>query len=134
MTWRISVGDYMGTAVFHLQGDLDSTVGVLQAEMTRTVKDGSILLDLTGVDRVGASGLRELLGVIRNIHAEGGRVAIASARPKVIQELRAAGFDRLVYLAESPLEGMGWLSVGSEVGVPPIEDGFEASQPVAGQP
>ncbi|HUZ43361.1 MAG TPA: STAS domain-containing protein [Acidimicrobiales bacterium] len=132
MTWRLSAGDYMGTAVYHLQGDLDSTVGALQAELTSSANDGSVLLDLTGVDSVDSSGLTELLGVIRSIHDQGGRIAIASVRPGVTQDLRTAGFDRLVYLAESPLEGMGWLSIGSEVGSPPVEDRLEAGHPVTG--
>ncbi|MHB1445695.1 MAG: STAS domain-containing protein [Acidimicrobiales bacterium] len=115
----MSTGDYMGTAVYHLQGDLDSTIGDLRAELTRTVDAGSVLLDLTGVDSLDSSALSELLGVIRAIHDEGGRIAIASVRPKVMQDLRTAGFDRLVHLADSPLEGVGWLSQESEGGAGP---------------
>ncbi|MHB1911035.1 MAG: STAS domain-containing protein [Acidimicrobiales bacterium] len=140
----MDTGAYMGIAVYHLQGDLDSTVGDLRAELTRTANDGSVLLDLTGVDGFDPPGLSELLGVIRSIHDEGGRIAVASVRPKVMQDLRTAGFDRLVYLADSPLEGMGWLSqeseggagpdpsTWSEVGLPPVEDGLEAGHPVTG--
>jgi len=114
MTWRMSAGDYMGTAVYHLQGDLDANAGGLRAELAYAVSGGSVLLDLTGVDTVDASGLSELLRVIRSIHDEGGRVAIATVRPETTQSLRTAGFDRLVYLADTPLEAIGWLNQNQE--------------------
>jgi len=114
MTWRMSAGDYMGTAVYHLQGDLDANAGALRAELAYAVSGGSVLLDLTGVDTIDASGLSELLRVIRAIHDEGGRLAIATVRPETTQALRTAGFDRLVYLADTPLEAIGWLNQGDE--------------------
>jgi len=113
MTWRMSPGDYMGTAVYHLQGDLDANVVGLRAELVQ-VDGGSVLLDLTGVDNLDSSGMSGLLGVVRSIHDEGARIAIASVRPHLIQTLREAGFDRLVYLADSPLEAIGWLSQDQE--------------------
>jgi anti-anti-sigma regulatory factor len=57
-----------------------------------------------------SNGLSELLGAIRATHEEGGSIAIASIRPEMIQALRTAGLDRLVYLAGSPLEAVGWLN------------------------
>lgn len=106
---RLTVARYSGTAVLHIQGELDAdTTQALRAELTEAAEEATVLLDLTGVEAIDSIGLGGLLGAIRAIHEHGGRVA-AVAGPTAAGVLRAAGVDRLVFMAETPLAGLGWL-------------------------
>ena len=108
-TARVTVDRCSGTAVYHLQGELDATTAaVLRADLAEAAEEATVLLDLTGVGAVDSVGLGTLLGAIRNIHEHGGRVA-AVGRPEATRALGAAGVDRIVFLAESPVAGLGWL-------------------------
>jgi hypothetical protein len=53
-------------------------------------------------------GLGALLGAVHAVHQQGGLVAIA-AHAGVVEALRAAGVDRLVFLADSLARAQGWL-------------------------
>ena len=120
---RVTVARYSGTAVLHIQGELDAvTAPALRADLADAAGEATVLLDLTGVGLIDSAGLGALLGVIRGIHEHGGRVA-AVAGPATARALRSAGVDRLVFLADSPVTGLGWLhSPGDtelEMGVAP---------------
>jgi anti-anti-sigma factor len=106
---RVAVGRYSGTAVLHIQGDLDArTAPAWRAELADAAGEVTVLFDLTGVRVIDSVGLGALLGAIRTIHEHGGRVA-AVAGPAATALLRDAGVDRLVFLADSPVAGLGWL-------------------------
>jgi anti-sigma B factor antagonist len=106
---RVSMARYSDTVVFHIQGELDATtVPVLRAGLADAAEDATVLLDLTGVGVVDSVGLGALLGAIRHIHEHGGRVA-AVGGPAATMALRAAGADRIVFVADSPEAGLGWL-------------------------
>jgi anti-anti-sigma factor len=127
VTWRVSAGAYLGTVVYHLQGDLDETAIELHKELTTPADEGRFLFDLTGIQSVDSSGLAGLLQSIRSIHDHDGRIALAAGRPEVIEVLRAGGLDRLVYLAETPLEAFGWLSLDGDRLEPPVPLGSSAA-------
>lgn len=107
---RLTAALYSGTAVVHIQGELDATTAsTLRAELTEAGGEApTVLLDLTGVGVIDSVGLGALLGAIRGIHERGGRVA-AVGGPAATTALRAAGVDRLVFLADSPVAGLEWL-------------------------
>lgn len=106
---RVTVARYSGTAVVHIQGELEAaTAPALRAELAEAVGEPTVLLDLTGVEAIDSVGLGSLLGTIRRIHEHGGRVAVFGG-PVATRVLRAAGVDRLVFLADSPAAGLGWL-------------------------
>ncbi|HZU72249.1 MAG TPA: STAS domain-containing protein [Acidimicrobiales bacterium] len=106
---RVTVASYLGTAVLHIQGELDATTArTVCGGLTDAAGEATVLLDLTGVGVIDSVGLGALLSAIRGIHAQGGRVA-AVGGPAATTALRAAGIDRLVFLADTPLAGLGWL-------------------------
>ena len=106
---RVTVGRYSGTAVLHIQGELDArTAPAWRAELADAAGEATVLFDLTGVRVIDSVGLGALLGAIRAIHEHGGRVA-AVGGPAATAVLRDAGVDRLVFLADSPVAGLGWL-------------------------
>lgn len=119
--FRVTAASYSGVTVFHLQGELDAvTAAELRLELAGGVGRPTVLLDMTGVDFIDSIGLGALLGAIRRIHEGNGAVAIAGPGPGVHQVLRAAGVDRLAFLASSPIEASEWLRrvEGATVGVP----------------
>ena len=106
---RFSVTRYSGAAVFHVLGELDTaTASELRAELAGAAGEAAVLLDLTGVRLIDSVGLGTLLGAIRAVHEQGGRVA-AVGGPEATMALRAAGVDRILFLADSPGAGLRWL-------------------------
>ena len=122
---RVSAARYSGTAVFHIQGELDAvTAPAWRAELADAAGEATVLLDLAGVGLIDSVGLGTLLGIIRRIHEHGGRVAVVAA-PAAAIALRSAGADRLVFLTDSPVAGLGWLhspdEIELEIGVAPTD-------------
>lgn len=120
---RVNAGTYSGTAVFHLQGDLvAATAGELRRELAGAVGETAVLLDMTGVAFVDPVGLGVIMGVVRGVREQGGRVAIAGAdtRRGVARALRTAEADCLVRTADSPDRALEWLTspVPSELDPP----------------
>ena len=110
---RVSAGTHAGTTVLHLQGDLvAATAGGLRRELAQAVGETAVLLDMTGVAFVDAVGLGVIMGVVRRIREQGGRVAIAGADPRrgVGRALETAGADRLVRTTDSPSRALEWLT------------------------
>jgi len=109
----VATSTFSGTAVFHLQGELDSASAEgLRVELNASVGESMVLFDLTGVVSIDSVGIGVLLGAIRGIHEGGGVVAIggADSRGGITAALRTAGVDRLVFLSDSPAGAMQWLS------------------------
>ena len=80
-------------------------------------------LDLTGVGAIDSVGLGALVGAVRRIHEHGGRVA-AVGGPAATRALRAAGVDRILFLADSAVAGLGWLNRTdrpAEMGIAPTD-------------
>lgn len=107
---RVRVSTYPGVAVVHIQGDIDAVgCSALRSDLAEVLGEPNVLLDLTGVGVIDAEGVDALLGTILSIRDQHGRVALAGAVPAVEAAVRAAAVDRLVFLTETPLAGLGWL-------------------------
>jgi anti-anti-sigma regulatory factor len=109
--YRVTTRSYGGVAVVGVKGALDVTSSRhLAAGLGTGPGNDSVLFDLTKVSAVEPVGIAVLLGVIWKVHEEGGGVAVASSQARIRESLRGYGIDRLVYLADSPVLGLGWLS------------------------
>lgn len=114
----VTAGSFAGTAVFHLQGDLDrGSAAGLRIKLQAAVGESMVLFDLTGVVFIDSIGVGVLLGAIRSIHEHGGVVAIGGvdSRRGIAGTLRTAGVERLVFLSDSPAGAMQWLRQGGRV-------------------
>jgi anti-sigma B factor antagonist len=110
IAFEVAAGPQGDVTAFHLRGALDAVAAAqLRLELADGVGRSAVLLDVTGVDFVDSIGLGALLGAIRRIHEGGGAVAIAGPRPGVDDVLRAAGVDRLAFMAASSTEAGEWL-------------------------
>ena len=108
---RVTTRNYDGVAVLHIKGALNVTSSRgFAAELAGGLDNDSVLFDLTDVRAIDPVGIGALVGVIWRVHEQGGGVAVTSSRPPIVQALRDFGVDRLVYLADSPVSGLGWLS------------------------
>jgi len=72
----------------------------------------AVLLDMTGVAFLGQVGLGVIMGVVRRVREQGGRVASAGAdsRRGVARALRTAGADRLIGTTDTPDRALEWLT------------------------
>lgn len=138
---RVSTGTCAGTAVLHLQGDLvAATAAGLRRGLAGAVGETAVLLDMTGVAFLDPVGLGVIMGIVRRVREEGGRIAVAGADPRrgITRALQAAGADHLVQTTDSPDSALEWLAspVPSELEPPdpsvPEPDGPGRPTPVAG--
>jgi anti-sigma B factor antagonist len=64
--------------------------------MTSLLGEDWVVLDLSQTWFVDSAGLGALIGGVRRIREQGGRVVVSSCRPGVERLLRVVGFDRVV--------------------------------------
>ena len=89
----------LGYVVAALSGPLDATrAPTLREQLLRLLRpDASrLVLDLSQVGHIDASGLAVLVGTERRARLLGGSLSLAAARPAVGMALRVAGLDRLL--------------------------------------
>jgi anti-anti-sigma factor len=83
------------TTVCRLDGELVSeSAPVLRALRGRLANVRTLLVDLTGISRFDRPGLGALIGVLRQVHPNDGRVELLVTLPALTNVLRADGFDR----------------------------------------
>ena len=88
--------DPEATTVCCLDGELISeSAPVLRAMRGRMANVKTLQVDLTGVTRFDRPGLGALIGVLRQVHPNQGRVEMIVTLPALTNVLRAEGFDRL---------------------------------------
>jgi len=74
--------------------------GELLARLSPLVREQSVLLDFSPVERIDAAGLTALVALYREARVAGHRFAVTNATPRVAEILAVVGLDR-VLLAES---------------------------------
>lgn len=83
-------------------GELDAyTVGSFRESLTRLADSKHLLIDLSEVPFMDSAGLGALIGGIRRVRDNDGKVAVACSRPQLTRLLHTTGFDRIVPVAES---------------------------------
>jgi anti-anti-sigma factor len=88
-----------GYQIAVITGRLDVTrAPALREPLLRLLRPGTsrLILDLSLVSHVDASGLAVLVGTERRARLLGGSLRLAAARPAVGMAVRAAGLDRLL--------------------------------------
>ena len=73
----------------------------LLARLSPLVREQSVLLDFSAVERIDGAGLSALLALYREARAAGQSFAIANPTPRVAEILTVVGLDR-VLLADEP--------------------------------
>jgi anti-anti-sigma factor len=98
-------------ALFRLQGELDATTAAeVRDLLAAAIGEHSVVLDLTEVSLIDTAGVSALRDVMRCIHNQGGRVALARpwrAAESVLELVGSAGF---VFAALSSAGALVWLS------------------------
>ncbi|HEX5265800.1 MAG TPA: STAS domain-containing protein [Acidimicrobiales bacterium] len=106
----MTAATYEGTAVLHLQGELDAeTRARLRADLHPAVGQSAVLLDLQGASALEPAGVEVLARFIHDVHAAGGLAAVAGG-PGVRRALRAGGLDRHVFVTDSGARALSWLA------------------------
>jgi anti-sigma B factor antagonist len=97
---HVDQGD--GYATCRPSGELDAyTVGQFREALAGLAETDRLLIDLSDVPFMDSAGLGALIGGIRRIREQDGRVAVACSRASLIRLLHTTGFDRIVPVAES---------------------------------
>jgi anti-anti-sigma factor len=110
-TCRVVAESQVGTAVFRLQGEIDS----ITARDVRTLLDGAIgeaavVLDLSEVSVIDTAGMMALREVIQCIAAQGGQIAVICPWRTAKSVRGLVGTHGFVYLAKSTSGALGWLA------------------------
>ena len=99
--WIVSTPTPGSPIVCRLSGELDATrAGQLREVMSELAHYSQVVLDLGDVRFMDSAGLGALIGGLRQIREQRGRVAIGPVPPNVDRLLRTVGVERLV-----PVEG-----------------------------
>jgi anti-anti-sigma factor len=88
-----------GHLVAVLSGGLDGTrATALREQLLRMLRPAAsrLVLDLSLVSHVDASGLAVLVGTERRARLLGGSLRLAAVKPTVVMAVRAAGLDRVL--------------------------------------
>jgi anti-sigma B factor antagonist len=95
--------------VLHVTGELDmATVGDLEA-VTLALADYDLVVDMSGVTFMDASGIGALLGALRRSHDTGRWIALRSPTAPVRKVLRLSGADQVLPIQDG--DGRPWLAV-----------------------
>ncbi len=89
------------------KGELDAyTVAQFRESLNELVDCSALLIDLSEVPFMDSAGLGALIGGIRKIRDNDGRVAVVCSRPTLTRLLHTTGFDRIVPVTESMQDGV----------------------------
>ena len=85
-------------------GELDMAVaGTFRTQLTAALKENrtrNLLLDFSALDFIDSSGLGVILGRLRELKQQGGRIAISGANAQVYRLLTAAGLHKVIEIAK----------------------------------
>lgn len=108
---RVTAEPRLGTAVFRLQGDIDTTTAVeVRDRLAVSIGESAVVLDLTGVNLIDAEGVVVLRDVVHSVFLQGGRVAIARPWRVANPILSLVGIDGFVFLAITAASAIIWLN------------------------
>ena len=97
--------DFVGAAAFRQ---------ALHAHLDECVEQASgLLLNLSAVDYVSSSGLRELLIAAKRVATGKGRMVVCCLQPMVKEVIRISRFDLVLSLAENEADARRMLKAGT---------------------
>ncbi len=98
-SFRNDAGSYH---VLRPSGELDAyTVAQFREALADHATAGRLVVDLCGVPFMDSAGLGALIGGIRRIRENEGRVVVFCNGPTLIRLLHTTGFDRIVPVEET---------------------------------
>ncbi|MCQ3808709.1 MAG: STAS domain-containing protein [Acidimicrobiaceae bacterium] len=104
---RVVDGNYV---VLRPEGELDAySVAQFREAFSQVSEEERLLVDLAGVQFMDSAGLGALIGGIRKVRDNEGRIAVFSDRPAISRLLHTTGFDRIVPVKEDKLEAVAAL-------------------------
>lgn len=84
------------------QGELDAyTVAQFREALAERADESRLVIDLCGVPFMDSAGLGALIGGIRRVRENEGRVAVFCDGPTLTRLLHTTGFDRIVPVCET---------------------------------
>ncbi|MXW63086.1 MAG: STAS domain-containing protein [Acidimicrobiaceae bacterium] len=105
---RVSEGNYV---VLRPVGELDAySVAQFRETFAQVSEEQRLLVDLSGVQFMDSAGLGALIGGIRKVRDNDGRISVFSDRAAISRLLHTTGFDRIVPVKEDVLEAVAALS------------------------
>lgn len=102
-----------GTTRLTLDGRLDAAgCEKLETQFTAAISaaQGSILVDLTGVDYIGSLGIRLLISTARTVKRRGFRMVIVGAQPQPSDVFETVALADLIPIAATESDAKGLLS------------------------
>jgi anti-sigma B factor antagonist len=100
--WFVSRSTPDSPIVCRIWGELDATrAGQLREVMRELAHYKQVVVDLGDVRFMDSAALGALIGGLRRIREQRGKVAIGAVRPNVARLLRTVGLDRLVPVEET---------------------------------
>jgi len=95
--------------IIRLDKRIDSSnADELEKGIEKIVKDGKkkILFDFSGTDYISSAGLRVLLLTVKNTKKTGGKVALCSLKPFVMEVFVTAGFNQIFSIYKTCDDGL----------------------------
>ncbi|HEX8991174.1 MAG TPA: STAS domain-containing protein [Anaerolineales bacterium] len=90
----------------------ESVDALTAPDLTRTLSEqieaghSNLVVDLTGVEFMSSSGLRTLLGAVKESRTKGGDLRIASTNPGIDKVLKMSGFHNVAKVFTSSREAL----------------------------
>ncbi len=100
----INLRKYQDVPVVALSGDVDSfTSKQLQKAIVELVQTGKLqmIINVAKVHYIDSSGLGTLIGGLRRVNAQNGRIAVAGPNSKIQKVLNITGLSKLITLYDS---------------------------------
>ena len=107
-TDRVGDGNYV---VLRPEGELDAySVAQFREAFAKVSEEQRLMVDLSGVQFMDSAGLGALIGGIRKVRDNDGRISVFSDRAAISRLLHTTGFDRIVPVKEDLPEAVAALS------------------------
>lgn len=92
------------------EGELDAySVAQFRETFAQVSEEQRLLVNLSGVQFMDSAGLGALIGGIRKVRDNDGRISVFSDRPAISRLLHTTGFDRIVAVNEDLVEAVAAL-------------------------
>lgn len=108
---ELEISELDGCTLFRPVGELDAfTVGDFRDRLVALAGPAGLVIDLCSVPFMDSTGLGALIGGIRRVRDQGGRVEVVCDRPAVLRLFHTTGFDRIVEIRSTVTEAVASLS------------------------
>lgn len=110
MEFTVTTSTEGDAAVVAATGELDAHAAPTLAAAVDPLADrpqGTLVIDLSGVDFVDSTGLGVLVGALKRVREAGGRLDVVVTSPRVLKVLGLTGLDVVIPLHASLDDALG---------------------------